>query len=136
MLFLHRRLLFGDSHLPSFDTSRMQVTPTSNSRAFGSPTKPTIWTTTSIRLGIEKASFPTSSAFHEICWHHTGATRYLGTPIHQYFQRHARNTHNLLRDARVQQGTESNFPHITASQGIAGSIRRSQCHGFPTSSPV
>ena len=129
MLFLHRRLLFGDSH---FDTFRMQATPTSNSRAFSYEANNmdnNIHTTRD-----RKSIFSHISAFHEICWHHTGATRYLGTPIHQYFQRHARNTHNLLRDSRVQQGTESNFPHITASQGIAGSIRRSQCHGFPTSS--
>ena len=61
MLFLHLCLLFGDSHLPSFDTFRMQVTPTSNSRAFLGEL--TIWTPTSIRLGIEKASYPTSQHF-------------------------------------------------------------------------
>jgi hypothetical protein len=52
----------------------------------------------------------------QICWHHTGATSYLGKPIHQYFQRHTRTTQQCTtRLSRTTKGQpESTFPHITA----------------------
>ena len=122
MLFLHRHLLFGDSHLPSFDTSRMQVTPTSNSRAISYEANNMdndIHTTRN-----RKSIFSHISAFHEICWHHTGASSYLGMPIHQYFQRHARNTQQCT--ARLSRTTRDRkyLPTIHSISGrLAGTIK-------------
>jgi hypothetical protein len=56
------------------------------------------------------------SASHEICWHHTGAIRFLSTLIHQYFQRHARTTQQcttrLLRTTKGQQVPSHTSQHL------------------------
>jgi len=55
--------------------------------------------------GTDKASSHTSQHLMEICWHHTGATSYLGKPLHQYFWRHARTTQQCTtRISRTTKG--------------------------------
>jgi hypothetical protein len=75
MLYLQRRLLSGDSRLLPLDKTSshaghfnlntlwlsQQQTPEP------SPKEPTIWATTLIRSGTEKASSPTSQHLIDIC---------------------------------------------------------------------
>lgn len=58
-----------------------------------------------VSQGTDKASSHTSQHLMEICWHHTGATSYLGKPLHQYFRRHARTTQQCTtRISRTTKG--------------------------------
>jgi hypothetical protein len=115
---------------PPLDTSRMQVTQTSNSRAFSYAANHTDNDTQMTRdrtlpcpnLRISRRSACTIQVQQVI----------VGMPIHQYFQRHVRNTQQctarLLRTRRERKYSPT---HHSTSWRIAGPITAKSMSWLP-----
>jgi hypothetical protein len=143
MLSLHRSLLSGDTRLLHLDTSRMQVTPTS--------IHPGSASNQFQRLLVRRQQYGPRHPYDQgqkkfllphfsISWRFAGTIQVqygiLGTPIHQYFQHHARTTQQcttrLSRTTKgqkvpshtSQQLTENSWTH----QGDANVMASLHCH--------
>jgi hypothetical protein len=91
-----------------------------------------------IRPGTEKASSPTSQHLMEICWHHTGATSYLGYPYTNIFSAMMRRRHTTYNEIlaynkgqKVPSHTSQHLPENSwTHQGdanVMASLHRHRC---------